>query len=368
MGNENKTIQSIAIYRVLAMFIVLYYHLVEIPTYSLEIINVTKVPLETTILPDSFFAKLGVIVLNYFHVDTGSLAVMMFFIASGYLISKMMDRYTRREFLVNRAISTFPTLWVSLIVIAVFVYLSQGITFTIDDFVSSAFPFLPRSSGMFLSAVLWTMRVELKFYLFAAIFGKNRKNMVVYGYMLILLLSIAYYEFRTPQLYSQMLDASFMCFIFLGVIIECVQREKSENGLKYIAASVLVNLLLFKVSTWLFQDSGNKMSYPNCVTQILPVLVFLLLLKLEERSPMLFQRVPRFVYSIGNLVLPYYLTHVACGISVMYQLSKAGFGFYVTLFGGIFTSFAVAGLIYLLVTKPSGVLMKKTIAAMRKEK
>lgn len=367
MIQEKKLIQSVAVYRFLAMIIVLCYHLVTIPTYSYEIVNVIKGSLDFHIIPANALASLDMFAFERFHTSAGTLAVSMFFIASGYLTSKMMDRYTKREYLVNRAISTFPTLWVSLAVVALFVYFSQGIVVSPSDILGSAFPFWPRLSGMFISAVLWTMRIEIKFYILAALFGKNRKDMVVYGYALILLSLIVYYEFRTPWLHAQMLDLSFMCFIFLGVVIEYVQRQNCSNGLKYVVACVLFNLLLFKISVWLFQDNSDRLTYPNCVTQIFPVLLFLLLLKIEQWFPKLYQIIPRFVYSTGKLVFPFYLTHVGCGLTVMYQMSVAGCNMYMTLLGGVLTSFVVAGFIYLLVTKPSGLLMKKVIAAMRKQ-
>ena len=364
MSND-KQIYSVSVYRFLAALIVWYYHLVQIPTYSLEVFNVLKGTLDAPIIQDTAFAKIGIFLLDRFHFDTGSFAVMMFFIASGYLISRMMERYTRKEFLVNRVITTFPTLWVSLIVMAIFVYFSQGIVFTMDDFLASGFPIWPRSSGAFLSAVLWTLRVELKFYLLAAVFGKNRKNLVIYGYMLTLLMAIIAYEFDFPMLYAQMYDLSYMCFAFIGVILECALREKDRNWLKYVFAAVIFNLLFFKISAWIFQDSASRMSYPNCVTQIAPVAMFVLLLKLEEYAPQVFQRIPKFVYASVKLVLPYYLTHVTCGIIAMYHFSKAGCGVIVTILGGILVSVIVAWGIYMLVTKPSGIWMKKVIAAMR---
>lgn len=362
---QNKKIKFISVYRFLAMVIVLYYHLVIIPTYSTEVVVVINGSLDAPITPGNILALIGTSINAAFHVDTGSLAVVMFFIASGYLTGKMMDRYTKREYLVNRALSLFPTLWVSIGVVALTVYAGQGITFTPLDILGSAFPFWPKSSGLFVSTVLWTLRVETKFYILAAIFGKDRKNLIFYGYVLMLLLSIAYYEFRTPFIYGQMLDLQFMSFALLGVLIEHIYRKKIPNGLRYIVGCVLMNILIFKISTWLFQDSGSRMTYPNIFTQIIPVVLFLLLMKLEEKHPLFYQRIPRFVYASGNILLPLYLTHVACGITVMYQMSIAGCNTYLILLGGVITSFAVAGFIYLLVTKPSGLLMKKMIAKMR---
>lgn len=362
---EKKLIKFVSIYRFIALLIVLYYHLVIIPTHSLEVTAVINGSLESPITPENVLAKAGMYIYYMFHTDTGSLAVTMFFIASGYLASHMMDRYSRKEYLVNRALSTFPTLWVSIGIIAIFVYLSQAIVFTPADILSSAFPFWPHTSGMFVSAVLWTLRVEMKFYILATIFGKNRKELILYGYILILFLTIVGYEFQVPMLYNQMYDMQYIGFILLGMVIEYVQRNKCKNGLAYVCICVISNILIFKISSWLFQDSASRMSYPSVTTQVFPVILFLALYKIQQIMPSVYDHIPKFVYSVSKLLLPLYLTHVACGITIMYQMSLAGFNTYLILLGGVATSFVVAGIIYLLVTKPSLNLMRKVIVSMR---
>ena len=98
---------------------------------------------------------------------------------------------------------------------------------------------------------------------------------------------------------------------------------------------------------------------------ILPMVLFFALMKLEEHFPTFYAHLPRFVYSAGKLFLPIYLTHVGCGLTVMYWLSLTGCGPYLTLLGGVVASFAVAWLIYVCVTKPASIFMKKVIAKMR---
>ena len=367
MEREKNFIKFVSVYRLLALVIVLYYHLVVIPTDSTEVVFVINGTLDRPITPDNILSVIGRNIYYMFHMDTGSLAVMMFFIASGYLASKMMDRYNRKEYLVNRVISTFPTLWVSIAVIAVFVYLSQGIVFSPDVILSSAIPFFPNISEAFVSAVWWTIRIEMKFYILVALFGKNRKNLILYGYILIAFLTIAGYEFQLPGLYLQMYDMQYMVFPLLGVVIDYIQRTKCVDGLKYICVCVLANILLFKISSWLFQDSASRMSYPSVTTHIVSVTLFLLLYKIEQIFPNVYNHIPKPIYSIGKLFLPIYLTHVACGITVMYQMSRLGINIYLILLGGVVTSFIVAILIYQLVTKPSLIVMKKVIKSMRQK-
>lgn len=364
---NHKRIQFISVYRFLAMVIVLYYHLIIIPTYSTEVTFVIKDSLEKPIAHNNILGIFGAYFYNYFHVDTGSLAVIMFFIASGYLTNKMMERYTAKEYFINRVFSTFPTLWVSIFLIAVFVYFAQGIVFTKNDFLASALLILPMSSGSFVSLVLWTLRVELKFYILSMIFWKKQDNLIFYVYILALLLSITAYEFKIPIIYSQMLDLQYVIFPVLGVLIERIFSGKIKNGVKYIFICLIINILLFKISSFVFQDSPSRMTYPNVLTQGIPVLIFLLLMKLEEKYPTFYKKLPKFVYSSSNILLPLYLTHVACGITVMYQMYLLGCNEYVILFGGVFSSFVIAYILYLLVLKPSTTLMKKIILLMRSE-
>lgn len=368
MNNENKTIRSVALYRLLAMLLVVSGHLITVATYSYEIVDVISGPLSSPILPDNGLAHFDVFLATYLHTNSGSLAVVMFFIASDYLISRMMSRYNVKEFIINRVLSVFPTLWASLILVALFVYLSQGIVYSPADFLGSMFPFWPRITGTFVTLVLWTLRIEIKFYLLAALFWGKRKELIIYGYLIIFLAGFIYYEYRSPWIYTQMYDLSFMCFAYLGVLIETFEREKQTNGhslMGAVSVCILINLLLFKASVNIFHE--DRGFYQNCGTHIFPTAILLLFMSIERRAPKVFQRIPNIVYSVSKLSMPVYCTHVGCGLTVMYWLSKAGCGVIVTLLGGWVTAFFVAVVIYVLVTRPSGVLMKKIIRTMRKE-
>lgn len=360
---KNKTIYSVALYRIMAMLIVLYYHLVTIPSWAPEIQGVFNDELGKPICAENFLNLAGLKFCQWLHINSGAFAVVMFFIASGYLISKMMDRYSRQEFLVNRAISSFPTLWVCLIIVAIFVR-KQGITFSSADFLASAFPFIPFPVGRFMSAVLWTLRVEMKFYLLVALFY-NKKHLIFYGYMLILFFALFYQEFQVKWILIQLQDLLFMCFPLLGVVIEITHSEKKWQS--FIIFSALLNLFIFRVRQYTPLD--EKLTYSNCATHILPLFLFLFLMELEEKYHNLFEMVPRSVYSIGKIVYPFYLTHVSCGLTIMFQMALSGQNNpYVIILSGVIVSFVVASLVYLAVTKPSGILMKQVISIMRKRR
>lgn len=369
MVDKNKTVKSIALYRFVAMILVVTGHLITVATYSYEIVDVINGPLESPILPTNFLASFDGSLATTFHTNFGSLAVVMFFIASGYLISMMMDRYSRLEFGVNRVFSIFPTLWASVILVALVVYVSQGIVYSWADLLGSMFPFIPRTSGTFVTLVLWTLQIEIKFYLLAFIFWKNRKDLVVYGYIITIFVALFYYEYRSPWVHTQMYDLLFMCFSYIGVIIEMGTREKvKREGNMYctIAACILLNLILFKTSTYIFSE--DYAFYSSCTTHVIPVLILSMFMWIERKYPKALIHIPKFVYGASKLSMPVYCTHVGCGLTVMYWLSRKGCGLGVTVLGGYITAFLIAMIIYYLCTQPSISWMKKIIKAMRKEK
>lgn len=365
MEKGSNMIRSVALYRVLAMLLVIYGHLASVATLSTELPNIV-VSSKLPILPNSALTSVDLLLCKI-NTNSGTLGVVMFFIASGYLMSKMMDRYNRREFLVNRIISSFPTLWICLIIDAIFVG-QQGITFTFADYLASSFPFIPFPIGQFMVLVLWTLRIEMKFYIWVALLYGRKKQLIFYGYLLVLFLTLIYQEFPIPWLYWQLYDTFYFSFLFLGVLIEHEWRKHEQQQKPFqinaIALCVFLNLLLFKLTDYV--TGQTKDFYSSCASQLLPVLLFLLLLKLEHWKPRTFEHIPPFIYSIGKLVYPIYLIHVPCGLTIMYQLSLAGWeNPYAVCLCGVVVSFVVAGLVYLAVTKPSGILMKRAVAAMR---
>lgn len=368
MERDSKIIRSVALYRVLAMLLVIYGHLASVATFSTELPNIV-VSAQLPILSNSALTSVDLLLCKI-NTNGGTLGVVMFFIASGYLMSKMMDRYSRREFLVNRTISSFPTLWICLIIDAIFVG-QQGVTFTSADYLASAFPFIPFPVGQFMVLVLWTLRIEMKFYIWVTLLYGRKKQLIFYGYVLVLFLTLVYQEFPIPWLYWQLYDTFYFPFLFLGVLIEHEWREHEQQQEPFqfnaIAMCVLLNLLLFKLTDYF--TGQTKDFYSSCASQVFPILLFLLLLKLEHWRPRAFEYIPSLIYSIGKLVYPIYLIHVPCGLTIMYQLSLAGWeNPYAICLCGVAVSFAVAGLVYLVVTKPSGMLMKRAVAAMRERR
>lgn len=364
MNNQkNKQINSVALYRFIAILLVVYGHLVTVATYSYDIPDVIVGRLSAPILSNNFLTIFDDFSSRFLHTNSGSLAVVMFFITSGYLISKMMDRYSNKEFFLNRVISIFPTLWVSMLVVSLFIYLGQGLVLNKSDYLASMFPFWPRLSGQFVTNSLWTLRIELKYYFLMLFIWKDKKNAILFGYILIALLIIIYYEYREPWIYTHMFDLSYMCFSFLGMMVECMGKIKLKEKIACISLLTILNIILFKISVVLFQE--DRGFYSSTMTHIIPILLFFCLIELEEKRPSLFINLPGVISYIAKMSLPIYLNHVGCGLTVMYHLSRAGYSVYVTLLGGLLTVTVVSLTIYYLVTKPSTDIMRRCIGSMR---
>ena len=102
------------ILRFVAILFVMYAHFVSVGTFAKEIPliinqeNNNSLPLFKS---DGWSATvLDIKLINVFHTQSGICGVLIFFLITGYLITKMQDRYSRNQFIVNRIFRIFPAL------------------------------------------------------------------------------------------------------------------------------------------------------------------------------------------------------------------------------------------------------------------
>ena len=111
--------------------------------------------------------KFEIFMIEKFSTQASILGVTLFFIVTGYLMPMMLDRYTRRNFLVNRFFRIFPVLFVATIVLGTFVGATQGIIFSIPSYIASWTLTYLLVGVVPIAGVLWTLVIEVLFYAFA---------------------------------------------------------------------------------------------------------------------------------------------------------------------------------------------------------
>ena len=102
--------------------------------------------------------------IQYF-LTTGGGGVILFFMISGFLITKATMRETMRQFLVRRAMRILPLYWFAIVILLISGRLKLVATETVGSF-SLLGDFW--NSKHVLGGVDWTLRLEILFYIFAA--------------------------------------------------------------------------------------------------------------------------------------------------------------------------------------------------------
>lgn len=368
MDNSKKQKKSIDIYRLIAMLLVMWGHLLGTGMFALEIPGIINGTMSKTIIeyngdflsaPDMFF-------YYRLHTQAAVIGVVMFFICTGYLVPMMRERYSRREFLVNRALRIFPTLWACIAVVGIVVYVSQRISFSVVQYFTSALLLQQVFHIVPVMSLLWTLVIEVVFYFISIFFRKLDKTMILYGYLATILVGLVYYEYGYSFFGDFFYNLRFMLFILMGVAIYCdKQEEVFWKRYSTVAICIVGNLILFQINRRVFSD---ETTYPNFFSQAIPLALIVGLLELERVFPVLFDRVPKLLYRLATLVFPVFLTHICCGLTAMYWCSKLGLNRYLVVLIGFVVSFAVAKLISITVEQYSIRQARKMILCMQERR
>ena len=124
--------------RILSMALVMFGHFVLVGSFAPKIpgiINADKVSLPLLNANDWNLWRFERGFLTSLDTQSAILGVVLFFIVTGYLMPMMAERYSRIGFLINRLFRIIPALIAGTVAVAVFVYFSQGISFTPMNFV-----------------------------------------------------------------------------------------------------------------------------------------------------------------------------------------------------------------------------------------
>lgn len=151
---------------------------------------------------------------KYQGVTAGSLAVCIFFVLSGFLINGARDRNTNTRFVIARVLRLYPAA-IACMLVTVFLIGPIYTSLTLPEYLSSGetYGYLRNSSlvllfqdslpGLFLNnpfpasvnGSLWTLPVELRAYILAALatfFSRGKKVVTLVIFMM--LLSVFYYQ------------------------------------------------------------------------------------------------------------------------------------------------------------------------------
>ncbi|HVE44349.1 MAG TPA: acyltransferase [Gammaproteobacteria bacterium] len=190
--------------------------------------------------------------VNFIHVfvsqlthgfSEGASGVCLFFLVTGFLIPSMLEKYTRTQFLLNRFFRIYPALAVVMLLMCAVRYYVLHMAINGNAIFENTVLLLPIQQLM--TGVLWTLPIEIYFYLLCFVVGKFKTISQLFGLQLGLaaLASLAALAHHTWSLRI----LSFILYINLGSWVYFFSSVK----LSYRKIVIFLSLALLIFSTTL---------------------------------------------------------------------------------------------------------------------
>jgi peptidoglycan/LPS O-acetylase OafA/YrhL len=299
--------------------------------------------------------SLGSVFVWLWPITPGYFGVGIFFLVSGFVIPFAFTNQTPLQFLTGRILRIWPTYFVGFF---------AGILFLI--FASAAFKTeIPYDSSTILihsilglrdilqtksiDGVIWTLEIEIRFYVLAAIIGTLLAKRSIYSFAVPLALAIG--NSTLGNQYHLIFDCSpYLIFMFVGVAFNIYYRE----GLKIVPTIAISTALL--LLSWLTVESRDP-AYGTS-NYLLAFLVFTGALFVGDKFPR--WRVLRFFADISYSL---YVCHALIGYSVMAFLTlKAGLSLVLSFWIASTFAIAIASVIHYTVEVPTTRMGKRLSA------
>lgn len=208
----------------------------------------------------------------------GPFGVSLFFLISGFVIPFSLNRLAPGPFLVARLLRIYPTYIVASLVMLALVYLSsrywgQSFSMPLDRLLANLLLIQGNASAPSIDLVNWTLSIEIKFYLIAALLHRSIRSGNVYPIVLFSTLVLAGCEafpdwmsgWAVPLGLIESLKTELMCVIFMFVGTGFYHHYTGTYTSRQLAAYVAILLTLFLVcwphTQWLAQMPYVPLNY-----------------------------------------------------------------------------------------------------------
>lgn len=339
----------LSVLRGLSALFVLFYHFFIYFFVSQEA-SAKLLQIEPVDLLEPFYLQ----AIKDFPIDIGHLGVAFFFLISGFLILPSLERYVSlKVFLVHKLFRLWPSYAVCF---------SSGLLFVALFYLlrTSAFPYEPGHilsyffwvrdlfHYPFIDGAVWSLEVQIKFYLLAGIvWSLGKKNFLEKMCFLTLLTSFVVYG-----LYSWLDDElswfyliilarrnlKYFILILLGTCIYALDKKQ----ISWPKAVGLCSLLLACFVSPLFSspDIAKTTSY---LFGFFAFSYFILFHPQSTRAEGLHHKL---IHWVSNISYPLYIGHVLPGYVIMYFMIDHGLSVYLGIFIAFFYVFLMAEVVH----------------------
>lgn len=232
-----------------------------------------------------------------YHVSSlGRGGVMLFFLLSGYLVFRNVEKQDAVTFVSRRLFKIFPAYWVNVVLIVVLSFLFGNEIFPLDVVLGNFFMVQDVFHKESLSGVYWTLLIEVKFYLFLALqhfLLRDRWHLVVLVVLICMNVAIWY-----SRGHASLLLTFFPAF-YVGIQVRQAEAAGWTSSAVLQVAGVTAAVA---ASIFVFDEYYGKWSAAYVIAETATLVAFLRI------------RVSNSILSFfGRISYSHYLYHMAAG-------------------------------------------------------
>jgi peptidoglycan/LPS O-acetylase OafA/YrhL len=309
--------------RAIAVIFVVFAHYGGIFWYDPNISNyINSTPYSVDKVVPFFVSTLNS--TNIPYINWGPLGVDIFFLISGFVIPISLAKYSRGSFTIRRFFRLYPTYFVSFLFVVSMLFLSSlyfdnSFSLSYRDIIFHSIIGLREITGInSIDLVIWTLEVELKFYILTIIFLPLFRDKSIFLFLIPLFLSAILILLFVLFSYQ---SNTFIPIIYMFIGTAFYMNFKEIINYKKL---IVIIILLFTLFNIVYQIIGNGV-YNNAYLNQMSYNGFYALLIFSIsyifRTNFKYNRVLGF---IANISYPFYIIHSISGYIIMMILLDRG--------------------------------------------
>lgn len=342
--------------RIIALFLILYAHLVSVSTWNTQIPDVFANNFLLPILPNgSTYTIFDSLIHKVFHTMSGPIGVMLFLLLSGYLAVISRHKYTNQEFITKRIIRLWPGLFLSLTFVTLLVMFVGGVKISGWQYFFNIFLLQPIVGYPPITGVVWVLIIEMLYYLIMTFVKKiNIQSISIINIFVMFLL---FFEITSGNTALHTLNyyTRFLPVMLFGSAIQIYGLKNIKTIFLYLWSFVILLISIL----WIFPaDTFYRPFNIFLLPMVIWVSVYYGTKYIKIPTCSLIEKIKSNIINTSYIV---YLVHVPFGFVFEYYLRNilpTG----LNIITSVFLVFVISYIIHRFMEKPiSNYLTKKFI-------
>lgn len=321
---KEKNIKWVYWIRALATILVLYGHLINVGTWATNITGIVSEKNEFLLpfLPYELHSLYKFCaIFSILNTDIAAIGVFLFFLLTGYLTTMTREKYSAKNFMINKILRIFPMLIITIILTAILLYLSQGIVYPWFYYVTNATLMYSFLQIPIILGVLWFLVVEIIYYIINVHFSKFSWRQVCYLDIITLVMILANISMKNGTISNFIYYFKYISIIMIGSIIYQVEKEEvhKRKMLILLLTQCVLSYGILNINKYYFEDTT---AYPHFMTFFVSLMLFMLFYVLSKLIKLKLTKIHKIVKFISDISYPIYLIQLPVGFITMYYIKR----------------------------------------------